>query len=294
MGNSSENYVYLKPACGFGSFISQLDRAFMYCKTHSRTKLLVDFRSSPYANDPNINAFELYFEPVNSRKPTVITDTDTIDEILSDRADLKENEIPWSSDPKGLARAEYQISQGKSISQKLVPTEIVRQNIKRYKDPFFSPDKYIVGVHARFGNREEGWSKDPQRLNKKNKNLVFNKLSEYLSNIRKLQRRVGVFVCSDTPSFIEEMKDRYDSTISTNRFFLSEGAGASPHDIYLNKSKKTESVRKIEEYGRTRIGTEALTDIFLLKECDVLFKTPSSFSDLAENSGVPCINIGKA
>jgi len=145
MASSSKNYVYLKPDCGLGSFIGQLDRAFMFCKSHGKTKLLIDLRDSPYSDDPHANVFELFFEPTISRKPSIITDINVIDNIISDFPDLEKNKSPWGKDPKGLMRAEYQISQGKGISQKLIPKETVLRNINLYKDPFFSPVKYIIG-----------------------------------------------------------------------------------------------------------------------------------------------------
>jgi len=293
------DYVYLKSDHGFGYFLRQLESAFIFCKTHE-AKLVVDLRNSTYLDDQSINAFETFFKPIRTRSPEIITDTVAIDNLL-EKYSLK---VPsnflsaedglWAGDKKGLEKALVQVAKGNGLSKKIAPSGIVLNNLNKYKDLFFQPDKYIVGLHVRFGNKEKGWSKLPERFTKRDKHIIFNKLDAYLSGLTKLQRRVGIFVCSDTASFVKEIKSRYDNVICIDRFFLDDGAGAFISDKCLNPTRKSKSIEKIHKYGRINIGTEALTELFLLKECDILIRTPSSFSDLAKNSGVPCIEVAKS
>jgi hypothetical protein len=104
---------------------------------------------------------------------------------------------------------------------------------------------------------------------------------------------VGIFVCSDTESVVEEVKNRYNNVICTSRYYLDKGAGAHIGQGGLNKSVKAEAIKKMSRYGLAKIGVEALTDLFLLRDCDIIIRTPSSFSDVAKNSGVPCIEVVK-
>jgi len=293
----SDNYVYFKSSDGLGCVIEQLESAFAFCKAHEKAHLLIDLRNNPYLDDPSANAFEVFFKPVRSRKPAITTNPQSIDELVV-KHDLKSPSVfasakegLWKGDQSGLTKALNQISKGKGLSQKLVPSDVVLNNLNKYKSIFFHPDKYIIGIHARFGNNENNWAKLPDRLSKKSKHVIFNKVNAYLSSLSKLQKRVGIFVCSDTESFIKEVKHKYDNVICIDRFFLDEGAGASLGGDALNKKNKNDSIQKIENHGRMRVGVEALTDMFLLKECDFLFRTPSSFSVLAVNSGIPTLEV---
>ena len=294
MSDPSQKYVWFKSTSGLGDTIAQLEKAFAFCKFKGIDTLLIDLRNNPYLDDPLLNAFEEFFEPIKTRKPAIITNVHEIEIMTRGMGDVGVyDEGVWKSNEGELEKAQVNISKGKGLSPKLRLKKTVIKNLNKYKAIFFQQDKYIIGVHVRYGNNENGCGKLPNRLTKRNKNIIFNSIDNYLSRLNKLQKRVGIFICSDTKSFIQEFKSRYYNVIHIERFFLDDSSGASLDKEALNQKNRSDTLQKIDEYGRTRVGIEALTDMFLLKECDILFRTPSSFSDLAVNSGVLPINLTK-
>lgn len=132
-----------------------------------------------------------------------------------------------------------------------------------------------LGIHARFGNGEQHFVQGREGLHVSWERF-FLVISDFPDD--------KLFVCTDTPSFLQECLNRYgDRVVYLDRYRPPEncGAGHNLWSIRAGEEEKENYLTARERIGPYRLLGEALVEMFLLGECGRLVCSKSFFSHYA-------------
>ena len=288
-------YIYLLQSDGIGSLFIQISQLLNYADDSDCT-LLVDFRKISFFFDKEMSfeysEFKKFF---NFSSERIIYNSETIDKILHEQADhvvgvlfSEENYFPAPWNLPIIPISQIISNSKRRYSRCYLKGKL--SLLSEYKDRFHQYQLVVsdcIGVHARFGNGEyESNIRNQHALQRMRVSR-----ESFFEAMENCQNKL-FFVCTDTPSFLQQCIDKYGrSIVYTDRFMPPEGCGPG-HNIW---SVRNDCIGK--EYLETRsfIGSyqlfgEALTEMFLLGECRSLICNESSFSHYArECCGVEAV-----
>jgi hypothetical protein len=288
----TDKFLIVKGAAGLGNRILSALTGILYARLACRG-LIIDWSDPTYSND-GTNVFPLYFECSLNNVTNNIPLTDSVSPAIwcghlhktvgdmekrhrnisriesrrifsIDLSKLDYNEdvlVMWSNTQRiDLLRShfkgkykEFALARADAILKKLLNEDLaLRPRIKEHIDNFKFErfNKNTVGVHIRYTDRK---TRLPD---------IYKKLDVLLKHDCSMQ----IFLATDNIEIKNMFQEKYTNVITTTHWYARPGLRIHG-DRYCP--------------DRTESGIEALTDLYLLAECDhLIIDTGSSFSYLA-------------
>ena len=292
---NSNKYILVKGSSGLGNRILALSSAILYGQISGR-QVIVDWRDGTYG-EPTTNSFFQFFDcpsvlPVEDILSTIDTLSvypslwkDNLDESfggLRQKIKLTDQEMTFE-----VGKIDYQedllvfcaythkthklrpIFQGEfsylsKMDNNLILKETINKNINlkpqiksiinQFKEENFRDNN--IGVHIRYTDMK----------------IDYEKIFEIVEKILKKQNNEpNIFLATDSQEMLEKFKQLFPRVTTTNKWFPT--SSNFNQRLHQNWDECTDRVQN---------GIEALTDIYLLAECEnLVFSSSSSFGYLA-------------
>lgn len=283
-------YIYLLQTDGIGSQFIYISRLLDYV-TEIGCKLIVDFRKMAFFIGWEGSCEESELNKILSfNTDRIIYSPVEIDQIISEQTD----EIIGTLFYQGCFNPIRDMPLSVIWANDLLPTSVVKDSscclkdklklVGEYEKAFNQYQRVVsscMGIHARFGNGEQHIVEGRDRM-KIPWEQFFSAMDRHTND--------QLFICTDTPSFLEECVNRYgDRVIYLNRFMPPENCGPG-HNIWsicCDDDKKNKYIKERTRVGPYRLLGEALVEMFLLGECKRLLCNQSSFTHYAR----VCCNV---
>ena len=287
---SPQKFIVCKGTSGMGNRILAACTALLYGEISNRN-VVIDWRDNSYSEEDNKNTFPTYFNCPTSYPVDVLAGaTSVYPELWTGNLDESLGDLRSKLGLKGYSEMSFDVSRTNYSADFLVlcaythkilslrplftgdfeylsemtTPEILRSildsklhlvkeihdSIYSYKAKNFSEN--TIGVHVRYTD-----IKVPlEKLIAKVKHLVNNK------------KDATIFLATDSQVVIERLKQKFPRVITADKWFPP--TGERMHQNWDNCPNRYQN------------GVEALTDLYLLSECDnLVFSSKSSFGYVA-------------
>lgn len=297
--NSPFRYLYLLQAEGVGTQFIYISLLLEYA-TRINCKLIVDFRKWAFFSSSEV----VYEEAELARVLCFDTDriiyrASEIDRIIREQVNevlgvifyepsvsLTKGQpfpfvwvkdfLPGVTDAAGNLLHELASSPVKKNASCYLKGKLKLQGEYREKFAAYQPAAAsCLGVHARFGNGEQYFTQERERFD-----ISWERFFSVISD----HPEDKLFVCTDTPSFLQECLNRYEGrVVYVDRHRPPEncGPGLNIWSICVGEEEKENYLTERNRIGPYRLLGEALLEMLLLGECRRLVCSKSFFSHYA-------------
>ena len=263
-----EKYFITEKHTGLGSDVASVVGSWYYAKLTGRA-LVIDWRSSLYLDAPGVNAFNVFFEPIEELFGVRVISDQATNRFLSLGSSViveDKYDSVW-----------VQLQRGESLDQQviinrapsrlfpplvwqynilkcLIPTINIRQQYHRFQERYVS-SLPRVGLHYRHGNGE-----DIDRCGDDVESFT----DKYVRAIDALGiKNCAVFlVCTDSIDVMDIFRKKLNNVIQFEKQFKKPGAGP----LHLSGDATAQT------------GYDAITEMLLLATCNVLLHNLGWFS----------------
>ena len=281
-----QKFVVCKGTSGMGNRILAACTAILYGEISNR-KVVIDWRDNSYSDNNKENAFPTYFNCPTSYPIESLPVTNSIfpglwrgnlDKSLgglrsemnikslseisfdSSNIDYLEEIIVFcaythkirSLQPLFTGKFEYLSKMtipeilSSVLNSKLQLVENIQNSISHYKQANFS--SHTIGVHIRYTDIK----------------VPLAKIIDKIESLANAEPDSTVFLATDSQVVVEHLKERFSKVITAEKWFPPKGERM--HQNWDNCPSRYQN------------GLEAITDLYLLSECDKLvFSSKSSF-----------------
>ncbi|MFB9263065.1 nodulation protein NodZ [Bradyrhizobium erythrophlei] len=285
-GSRHDRFVVSRRRTGFGDCLWSLAAAWRYAQRTGRT-LAIDWRGSCYLDQPLINAFPVFFEPVQDiagvpvicddqisqvsfpgpffpswwNKPTIdcvyrpdeqiFRERDELDQLFQSRADSDAKTVVC--DACLMWRCDQDAE--RQIFRSLKPRSEIQARIDAIHHEHFEGHS-IIGVHVRHGNGEDIMEHTPYWADPE---LALQQVCTAIHKAKALphQRPVRVFLCTDSALVLDKLSGIFPDLFTIPKRFQEPQAGPL-HSAALGAEG----------------GFSALLEMYLLGRCDTVIRFP--------------------
>ncbi|MGF1523483.1 MAG: nodulation protein NodZ [Leptolyngbyaceae cyanobacterium] len=286
----SQKFIVCKGTSGMGNRILAACTALLYGEIAGR-KVVIDWRDNSYSENEAENAFPNYFDCPTAYSVADIPETQSVfPELWIGNLDKSLGRLRGELNLKGYSEMSFDVSSAEYAEAMLVfcaythkikslrplfkgtfeyfkdmtTPEILRSIlssklhlVKEIYDPIYSYkaknfSTNTIGVHVRYTD-----IKVP--------------LTKLISNVKRLvdkNKDATVFLATDSQTVVEQLQQKLPRVVTADKWFPPQGERM--HQNWDNCPNRYQN------------GVEALTDLYLLSECDSLvFSSQSSFGYVA-------------
>lgn len=296
MSSLRDNYLVARRNAGFGDCLWSLASAWQYAQLTGRV-LVVDWRSSSYLEDKSLNAFPLFFEPVDKIDGVTVIADDRINELdlpgpfypecwdsgqirslvlrpndalvenrklmsylMFQRADIPASTLVFDACLIGACAQKSE----RILFDAIRPKEEIQRRIDIAFEEHFA-GHHVIGVHVRHGNGE---NIDVMAPYWSDLEPAVQRILEAIDQARSLHDGpCKIFVCTDSPAVMERLINQCPDSFALPKEYPALNAGRL-HSPSLGMEG----------------AIAALVDMYLLARCDTVVRYPpaSSFSRYAQ------------
>jgi len=279
------HYFYLLQSDGIGSQFIHISQLLDYAEKND-CKVLVDFRKISFFVGDGLSYDRSELNKVFAfDSDHIVYSSEAIDKILEEQPNQvvgvlfsEEYYFPAVWDLPIIPASELLLSTSNQYSSCYLKDKLKLSG--EYKESFEKYQRVVsscVGVHARLGNGEYERHIEKQKLKRMKVSL-----KTFFQAMDSCQDD-NLFVCTDTPSFLNRCFERYGNRIvCLDRFMPSEGHGPG-HNVWyaLDEQARHSLLKEKIRVGPYRLLGEALVEMLLLGECKGLICNESSFTHYA-------------
>lgn len=281
-------YLHLLQPDGIGSLFIHISQLLDYAEQHD-CKVLIDFRKVSFFLGEGLS-----FEPSELEKvfvfdsDKIICNPEVIDKILNQYPEQvvgvlfsEEYYFPATWKLPIIPASELFLISGSRCSACHLKGKLNLSGT--YKKTFEAYQRIVsscVGIHGRFGNGE--YERNVRNQHRLQRMRVPHKSFFQAMDTHQDEK---FFICTDTPSFLDQCIEKYGSRIVyLDRFMPPEGYGPG-HNIWPapDEQARQELLQEKMRIGPYRILGEAIIEMFLLGECKFLICNESSFTHYARS-----------
>lgn len=287
---SSQKFVVCKGTSGMGNRILAACTALLYGEIANRN-VIIDWRDSSYSENEAENSFPSYFDCPSAYPVTTIPETQSVfptlwvgnldkslgklrDELSSkgysemsfdvSSTDYLEEMLVFCAythkikSLRPLFKDEFEYLKNMTIPEilksvlgsKLHLVQAIHDSIYSYKASNFSAN--TIGVHVRYTDIR----------------VPLEKLISKLKPLVNRKKDTTIFLATDSQEVIGQLRQQFPKVVTADKWFPPQGERM--HQNWDNCPNRYQN------------GVEALTDLYLLSECDSLvFSSQSSFGYVA-------------
>jgi hypothetical protein len=289
MTSASDKFVVCKGTSGMGNRILAACTALLYGDIVGR-QVVIDWRDQSYA-EPGENAFPKFFDCPSAVAVAALPETDAIaPKLWAGNLDMPLGKLQPQLDPSDRQQMSVDISRAdytedilvfcsythkidrlrnlfvgqyaafkalgnpailrKVLADKMSPVPEIQQAINTFKDQCFGPE--TIGVHVRYTDMK----------------IPLEKLLAQVQAVAQRSPHAVIFLATDAEEVVDQFKAQFPRLVTTNKWFPPDG-----QRLHQNWDHCP---------NRYQNGVEALTDLWLLSECDrLVFSSKSSFGYVA-------------
>ncbi|WFU54571.1 nodulation protein NodZ [Bradyrhizobium pachyrhizi] len=285
-GSMNQRFVVSRRRTGFGDCLWSLAAAWSYAKRTHRT-LAIDWRGSCYLDQPFVNAFSVFFEPIQDiagvrvicddqinqfsfpgpffprwwNKPSIdsifrpdeqiFRERDELRQLFESQADCDANTV--------VCDACLMWGCGEDAERQIFRSVRPRSEIQRridaiYRDQFAGHS--IIGVHVRHGNGEDIMGHTPYWADPE---FALQQVCMAIHKVKESPhpKPVKVLLCTDSAQVLERLTAAFPELMTIPKHFLTQQAGPL-HSPALGVDG----------------GVSALVEMYLLARCDTVIRFP--------------------
>ncbi len=277
---SERRYVISRRNTGLGDCLISLYSAWLFAQ-RTRRVLVIDWRFTPYKQLRSSSLYLQLFEIIEDLDGVNVLEFETIasqlanldiyppnrrlnffDQDLSDRQEIF-NLIRWGEDRKeSIIIFDHCLnwdqmlgtSRSNGFFNKFVPTSVVAERISKIAQKHFTGNP-LIGIHVRHGNggnimgHQKYWDE-----------VGLESCVEAMSfALKTFQQPCQLFLATDSRFVENYIKSKFPGVVTQHKFLNEIDRGELHHTR-----------------GEVDIALEAIVDLFLLSQCDVLVRFPKS------------------
>ena len=286
----SQKFVVCKGTSGMGNRILAACTALLYGEIADR-KVVIDWRDNSYSEDEAENAFPKYFDCPTAYPVEAIPETQSIfPELWTGNLDQSLGSLRNELNVKGYSEMSFDVSSVDYFEEILVFCAYTHK-IKRLRPLFKSDFAYlqdmtipailrlmlssklhlVKAIHdSIYSYKEKNFSANTIGVHVRYTDIKV-PIKKLIDNVKRLVGRyedATVFLATDSQAVIEQLGQQLPKVVTADKWFPPQGERM--HQNWDNCPNRYQN------------GVEALTDLYLLSECDsIVFSSQSSFGYVA-------------
>lgn len=287
----AQGYIISARTTGWGDYLLSLVAAWYHAKASGKT-LIIDWRSSLYLSNPELNAFVHYFQSCSEIAGVPVICEDPLGAIRLDGAVYSPI---WQRTSRNVRLRDYQARifhediaedclskdrndstityydcvpwaiEHKELSQHVLKNINLKPLIQSKVDRFIEQKfrQKMIGVHLRCGN--QGDTMDHTKFWQNQAQAIERVCTIIDAAVEKFGSDCGLFLCTDTKEVEQTIRQKYPDAIVRAKDFRASGDGEL-HHFKFDKYSQNDRV--------LQMGEDALIDMYLLAASDVIVRFP--------------------